>query len=263
MILNPYVAADLAIAFFAIAVSLYAMLKAYQVSEGAKRAVAEARYELEKKFYLVSTVGWLTMGTRILAIPLFFITLISLIPSIPGAMCEYGVLQAGAPFSWIDLGLKLFTMFAFGGWLFYDFMNRKLKGSPFIGVLSRIYVLLVPLLLIDAVLDIVFFASLKPLVVTCCMIVYAQPIGGLFNIGCPFCFITYKYPLLWGAIPACAITIALVLWSYLFMNSSKRAGVQNESSNLVKKALSAAVVLAIIGTCLLLIQVVIGAFSAI
>ncbi len=261
MIVNLYVVADLAIAFFALAVSSYAMLKAYQVGEGAKKAVNDARYELEKKFYLVSTVGGMTLGTRILAIPLFYITLISLIPSIPGAMCEYGVLQAGAPFSWIDLGLKLFTMFAFGGWLFFDFMNRQLKGSPFIGALSRMYVLLVPLLFIDAALDIVFFASLRPLVVTCCMIVYSQPTGGLFNIGCPFCFVTYKYPLLWGVIPAYAISIALVLWSYLFMKSSLRLGVHKESSNLVKKAILAEVVLAIIGTFLLLIQVGLGSFS--
>lgn len=262
MIINVYVAVDLVIAAFALAVSIYAMLKAYQVSEGAKKAFADARYDLEKKFYLVSTVGWLTLGTRILAIPLFFIALISLIPSIPGAMCEYGVLQAGSPFSWMDLGLKLFTMFAFGGWLFYDFMNRKLKNSPFMGALSRIYVLLVPLLFIDAALDIIFFASLKPLVVTCCMIVYPQPIGGIFNIGCPFCFVTYKFPLLWGVIPAYAIAAALVIWSYLFMKSSRQHGVQKESSSLAKKAISVGAVLAVIGTVLLLIQVALGSFTA-
>ena len=101
--------------------------KLTRLMKGLKAASADQRYELEKDFYLVSTVGWMTMGTRILAIPLFWLTVVSLIPSVPGAMCEFGVFQAGAPWSWADLGLKFVTMFAFGGWLFFDFMNRKLK----------------------------------------------------------------------------------------------------------------------------------------
>ena len=147
MIVNLYVAVDLAIAFFALAVGSYAALKAYKVEAAEKTAITDQRYELEKDYYLVSTVGWMTFATRIISIPLFWVTVISLIPSVPGAMCEYGVFQSGSPFSWADLGLKLFTMFAFGGWLFFDFMNRKLKGSPFIGALSQGFVLLLPLLL--------------------------------------------------------------------------------------------------------------------
>ena len=237
----------------------YAMLKAYRVGEGAKTALADARYELEKQYYLVSTVGWMTIGTRLLAIPLFFATLISLIPAVPGAMCEFGVLQAGAPVSWADLGLKLFTMFAFGGWLFFDYFNRKLKGSPFMGTLSKLFLLLVPLLFIDAALDIAFFSSLQPLVVPCCMVVYSNTSGGLFNIGCPFCFITYDYPLLWGVIPAYAVSVALIIWSYMFMRSSRGLGVHKETSPLVKKALKASVILAFLGTILLIVQVLRGA----
>ena len=101
------------------------------------------------------------MGLEFLAIPLFWITVVSLIPAVPGAMCEFGVFQAGAPWSWADLGLKFFTMFAFGGWLFFDIMNRKLKGSTMMASLSRGFVLLLPLLLIDAILDISFFGGLS------------------------------------------------------------------------------------------------------
>ena len=211
MIVTLLVAVDLAIAFFALVVGLYAGLKAYKVDEGIKTASNDQRYELEKDFTLVSTVGWMTLATRILAIPLFWVTVISLIPAVPGAMCEFGVFQAGAPFSWADLGLKVFTMFAFGGWLFFDFMNRKLKSSPFMGTIARGFVLLLPLLLIDALLDISFFGALKPLVVPCCMVVYSNTTPGLFNIGCPFCFITYKYPLLWGVIAAYMVSVALVI----------------------------------------------------
>jgi hypothetical protein len=262
MIINLPVAVDLAIAFFALAVGLYAAIKAYKVEEGIKAASSDERYELEKDFYLVSTVGWMTFATRILAIPLFWVTVISLIPAVPGAMCEFGLFQAGSPFSWADLGMKLFTMFAFGGWLFFDFMNRKLKGSPFMGSIARGFVLLLPLLFIDALLDLAFFGALQPLVVPCCMIVYSNTAAGLFNIGCPFCFITYKYPLLWGVLPAYAVSVALLVWSFLFQRSSCKAdGVQKEISPLMKKVLLASMILAIIGTVLLLMQIEWGSFS--
>ena len=262
MIVNLYVAVDLAIALFALTVGCFAAFKAYKIEESIKVASADQRYELEKDFYLVSTVGWMTLGTRILAIPLFWITVVSLISSVPGAMCEFGVFQAGAPWSWADLGLKLFTMFAFGGWLFFDIMNRKLKGSTMMTSLSRGFVLLMPLLFIDALLDIAFFGGLKPLVVPCCMVVYSNTAPGLFNVGCPFCFVTYQYPLLWGVIAAYAVSGALVLWSFLFRRSSKSfSGTQKEISTLIRKVMLACIILAVIGTFLLLLQVGLGAFS--
>jgi hypothetical protein len=262
MIVNLYVAVDLAIALFTLVVGSYAAYKAYKVDEGAKTAQSDQRYELEKDFYLVSTVGWMTLATRILAIPLFWVTVISLIPAVPGAMCEFGVFQAGAPVSWADLGLKFFTMLAFGGWLFFDFMNRRLKGSPLMGSLSRSFVLLIPLLFIDALLDISFFGGLKPLVVPCCMVVYSNAATGLFNIGCPFCFITYKYPLLWGVIPAYAISVALIIWSFIFQRYSHGIGAQKkESASALRKTLSASIILAVIGTLLLIVQLSMGSFS--
>jgi uncharacterized membrane protein len=236
-------------------------LKAYKIEERIKAASGDQRYELEKDFYLVSTVGWMTLGTRILAIPLFWITVVSLIPAIPGAMCEFGVFQAGAPWSWADLGLKLFTMFAFGGWLFYDIMNRKLKSSNMMASLSRGFVLLMPLLFIDALLDISFFAGLKPLVVPCCMVVYSNTVPGLFNIGCPFCFITYQYPLLWGVIAAYSVSAALLVWSFLFRRSlNKKNDDQKEISSLLQKVMLACLILAIIGTFLLVMQIGLGNF---
>jgi hypothetical protein len=258
LIVNLYVAVDLAIALFALAVGSYAAFKAYKVDSAEKSALSDQRYELEKDFYLVSTVGWMTLATRILAIPLFWLTVISLIPLVPGAMCEYGVFQAGSPFSWADFGLKLFTMFAFGGWLFFDFMNRKLKGSPFIGTLSKGFVLLLPLLFADAILDIGFFAGLKPLVVPCCMVVYPEAGSGFFNIGCPFCFITYSYPLLWGVIATYALSIALIVWSFMFKRSSAKLKNEGGVSNLLSKTMTASMALAFIGTILLIAQVLIG-----
>jgi hypothetical protein len=262
MIVNLYVAVDLAIALFALAVGCFAAYKAYKIEASIKGASADQRYELEKDFSLVSTVGWMTLGTRLIAIPLFWFTVVSLISSVPGAMCEFGVFQAGAPWSWADLGLKFFTMFAFGGWLFFDLINRRLKSSTMMASLSRGFVLLLPLLFIDAFLDISFFGGLKPLVVPCCMVVYSNTTPGLFNVGCPFCFITYQYPLLWGVVAAYSVSIGLVLWSFLFQRSSnKNPEIKKQVSPLMRKAMLACLILAIIGTVLLVMQIEWGSFS--
>ena len=176
-------------------------------------------------------------------------------------MCEFGVFQAGAPFSWADFILKFFTMFAFGGWLFYDFMNRKMKKSPLIGTLAKGFILLVPLLFVDALLDLSFFGLLKPLVVPCCMVVYSNTATTAFNVGCPFCFITYKFPLLWGVISLYAVSGALMIWSFLFRRTSGKIGF-SECASTMKTVLKIGIITAAVGTILLIIQIALGSFSA-
>jgi hypothetical protein len=124
-------------------------------------------------------------------------------------------------------------------------------------------VLLVPLLFIDAALDIAFFAGLKPLVVPCCMIIYPTATSGLFNIGCPFCFVTYTYPLLWGVIPAYAISIGLIAWSSLFKRSAAKLKTESSITHLLSKALKASIILALIGTFLLIVQILIGPLGSV
>jgi hypothetical protein len=258
LIVNIYVVADLAIAFFALAVGAYAAYKAHKIGEAERSTESDKRYESEKDFYLVSTVGWMTLGARVLAIPLFFITVLSLIPAVPGAMCEFGVFQAGSPYSWAAFGVKLLTMFAFGGWLFIEFVNRKSKSAPMMRSLATWFVLLVPLLFVDALLDIAFFASLEPLVVPCCMVIYSNAAATPFGIGCPFCYVTYQMPLLMGVIPAYAISAALIMWSFVFKRSSHGLDIQPESYRVLSKAMIASIVLAVIGTILLVVQIVVG-----
>jgi hypothetical protein len=262
LIVNLYVAVDLAIALFSLVIGSYAAFKAFKIDEKTKTNESDDKYELEKDFQLVSTVGWMTLGTRIIAIPLFFGTVISLISSVPGAMCEFGVFQAGSPFSWADFAVKLFTLFTFGGWLFFDLINRKLKNAPLMKWLSRGFVLLIPLLFVDILLDIAFFGSLQPLVVPCCMVIYSNTPSSLFNIGCPFCYVTYQMPLLMVAIPAFVVSIAIIIWCLIFKKFAGGPDVQKESAKFLSKALVASIILAIIGIIFLAVQVAIGPLGA-
>ena len=149
-------------------------------------------------------------------------------------------------------------MFAFGGWLFIEFVNRKSKSAPMMRSLATWFVLLVPLLFVDALLDIAFFASLEPLVVPCCMVIYSNAAATPFGIGCPFCYVTYQMPLLMGVIPAYAVSAALIMWSFVFKRSSRGLDIQPESYRVLSKAMIASIVLAVIGTILLVVQMVIG-----
>jgi hypothetical protein len=254
MIFNLYVAVVLAIAILAIVVGTYTAMKAYGIGEAGDEIGLEERYEFEKNYSLVSTVGWMTLLSRLVAAPLFFITLISLIPSIPGAMCEFGVLQAGTPYSWLGFGIKFFTIFVFGGWLFLDHINNKVKGQKMIGSLSKMFVVLTPLLYVDAVLDILFFGSLKPLVVPCCMVVYTQ--NSFFQ--CPFCLVTYQMPLLLIAIPAFIIAVALLAWVTYSKTYIKRFSIQEESKATLHNAVLVSIVLTVLGLLATSVQLIIG-----
>lgn len=254
MIFNLYVAVVLAIAAFTIIVGTYTATKAYRIGVISREISMDERYKYEIDYSLVSTVGWITLISRLFAAPLFFVAVISLIPSIPGAMCEFGVLQAGAPYSWLGFGIKFITIFAFGGWLFLDYINRKVKESHMIEPLSQIFVILTPLLFVDATLDLLFFGSLNPLVVPCCMVAYTLGSG----IQCPFCLVTYQMPLLMIAIPAFIIAIAFLVWiriSKIFIN---KYDIQEESKNTLRKALMLSTVLTILGLVAIGIQIVIG-----
>ena len=255
MILNMGVAAMMAIAFFSLATASYTAYKAYRIGVKADSSSIEDRYGLEKDYYLVSNVGWITLGSRIAAIPLFFLTVISLVPSIPGAMCEFGVFQAGYPYSWIDFFMKLGTLYVFGGWLLIDYLNKKCLQSPLMGTLARSFTLITPILFVDAFLDLMFFGTLQPLVVSCCRVVYPPESG----FTCPFCFVTYIEPLFLAVIPAYGLAVFLIIWSIIAQRLGKRSDeFKMASAGPVKSFLKAAVFLAVTATLLMIVQLVLG-----
>jgi len=90
------------------------------------------------------------------------------------------------------------------------------------------------------------------------MVIYSNPASTLFGIGCPFCSDTYEMPLLMGVIPAYAISLALIVWSYVFKRSFHELDVQDEISRTLSKAMIASIILAVIGTILLIAQMVLG-----
>jgi len=204
MIWTPLTTIMTVLGIFGLALVLFSATKAYSIARKSAHASLEEKYQLEKDYYLLSTVVWIILASRVVASGLFWATNESLIALIPGAMCQFGVYQAGSPYSWIDQGIKLIVTIVYGIWLTLDYINRRTKGSPLISSLSRLFILMAPLLLIDTVLDLLFYGSVKAVTVPCCRIVFDQTSA----VPCPYCFVFHDAPLFLMVIVSYGLSIA-------------------------------------------------------
>jgi len=234
---------------FALALMLYAATKAYHINRRAPKASLEEKYLLEKEYYLLSTVVWVILITRIAASGLFWATNESLIPLIPGAMCQFGVNQAGSPYSWIDNGVKLIVLLVYGIWLSLDFINRRVKGAPLLRSLSRLFLLMTPLLFLDTALDLLFYNTLSAVTVPCCRVVFTAE----SPIPCPYCFVFHDAPMFLVVIVSYGLSIATVIWSLVIRHYLKRgADLEAVGMAAIRRLVAFSLAFAVIGTITLI-----------
>lgn len=234
---------------FGVAIMLYSVPKAYLISKRAAKASMEEKYELEKSFYLLSTVVWVILITRIIASALFWITNESLIPLIPGAMCQFGVNQAGSPYSWIDNVVKLIILLVYGNWLILDLVNRRVKGAPLMLTLSRLFLMITPLLFIDLILDLAFYSTLSPVVVPCCRVVFTPQTP----VPCPYCFVFHDAPMFIVVIASYGLSICLNLWSFTLRRYARKyPEIELVALDYTKKLITFSLGFAILGTIALI-----------
>ncbi len=245
MIWTPFTAIMVILGFFALALTFYTLPKAYTVWKRAEKASLEEVYALEKSFYLVSTIVWLVLASRIVGMGLYWVANESLIPLIPGAMCQWGVHQAGHPYSWIDTILKLFVLFIYGIWLSLDMINRRCRGSPLMATLSKYFIFLVPLLLADSILDLAFYFKVEPVTVPCCRVVFTAE----NPLPCPFCFVFHDAPMFIAVIVGYGLSIATMIWGSVIKRYADQPGDLGEISKRALKMLAnLSLIFAIIGT---------------
>jgi len=128
----------------------------------------ENRYELEKEFYLTYVTVGVVLGIRLFAIPLYFWTLESFVPMIPGAMCLWGVFNVIPQHCWPALSLKFLFPTIYVGWLILAKINDVSKRNPLIRNLMGLYLSTLPLLVLDSLVDFSIFYNLQPIRVSCC-----------------------------------------------------------------------------------------------
>ncbi|MCS7098230.1 MAG: hypothetical protein NZ922_04565 [Candidatus Methanomethyliaceae archaeon] len=249
MIWTHLTATMIILGLFGIAIMLYSVPKAYVIVKRAAKASMEEKYELEKSFYLLSTVVWVILITRLVASALFWITNESLIPIIPGAMCQFGVNQAGSPYSWINNGVKLIIVLIYGNWLMLDLLNRRVNGAPLIISLSKLFLIITPLLFLDLFLDLGFYFTISPVVVPCCRVIFVPQIP----LPCPYCFVFHDAPMLITVIASYGLSICLSIWSLVIRHYIKKyPEIEEVAVNFIRRLMVFSLGFSILGTIALI-----------
>jgi hypothetical protein len=162
----------LVIGILSLGIAMYGGFVSTSIIEGL-RGNQEDKHLAEQKYYLLGMIGIIVLTARLLNVPIFFWMIQSLVPYLPGAMCGYGVVNAGMPYSIIALTMKIFIPFAYGLWLIFELANRREPMLPFMQKLARSFLLiLLPMVLIDSAVDILLVISLQPVYAPCCSSAY-------------------------------------------------------------------------------------------
>ncbi|NHJ12651.1 MAG: hypothetical protein EAX95_03205 [Candidatus Thorarchaeota archaeon] len=172
MIVTVTTVVVLVIGILSLALALYG---GYVSSEIVEDIAGDSEQQLhaEQRYYLLGMIGIIVLVARLLNAPVFFWMLQSLVPYCPGAMCSYGVVNVGNPWSTIALVLKITLPFAYGSWLVLEIGNRREPHLVFMRDLARSFlVVLVPLILLDSAMDVLLVASIRPVYAPCCSSVY-------------------------------------------------------------------------------------------
>lgn len=167
------------------------------------RSSSPRQLELERQTYLIATLAGWALAASVLALLLFVYTAEDLSSQLTGAMCATGVLNAN-PYGWPVLGLKVVVVFGAAAWLALDGVDNASPEYPLVRQKYLLLLGLAPLTLLEAILQLRFFAALDPEVITSCC-------GSLFAADAEGVAATISAaPAGWGML-ALAITAPLVM----------------------------------------------------
>ena len=138
-------------------------------------SLSPIQLELEHRSELIATIVSWSLLFQIFSLLVFEITARSLAPFIPGAMCTVGSLHAHY-LGWPVLFLKMGALFLYGWWIVINHVDLQLEGFPLTEFKSWYMVMLFPLLVVDLLMQILYFTGLDPSVITSCC-------GVIFEVG--------------------------------------------------------------------------------
>jgi len=141
---------------------------------------SEEQLSLERKTYLVSTLVRYGLAFEILSVFLFIYTADDLHNLLIGAMCATGSLNAN-PFGFPALYAKIAVFFLSSAWIALDSLDSKAEDYPLTRKKYTLLLLVVPAVSAGYVLQLLYFSSIDPNVITsCCGVLFSE--GGK-NIG--------------------------------------------------------------------------------
>lgn len=133
------------------------------------------QYKLEKKNYLINTILFFAIISKIILFIFFIRSLNELANIVPGAMCSAGVIGANV-YGNLVLLIKIILIFGFGAWLIINKLDLKASNFPFIKKKYALFSVLFALVILEFILEILFFNNI-PLKtpVFCCSVAFSAP----------------------------------------------------------------------------------------
>jgi len=144
-------------ALFAVAV-----LRHWDLASGSARQI-----RMEQRTHLVATALGFVFLIQVLALLLFVFTADRLAVQFVGAMCAVGTLNVN-PFGFPAFYLKLTLFFLAVLWLFLNHVDNRAPDYPFIRVKYALLLLVAPVAVLAAWVELRYFLGLKAEVITSC-----------------------------------------------------------------------------------------------
>ncbi len=138
--------------------------------------------KLENEIWLSSTLVAYGLGFQIITLILFVLAADQFCQVIVGAMCATGALLANS-YGMPALLVKLFGVFFYGFWILIHQLDIRSEHYPLVRIKYLALLLLLPLLVLDATLQTLYIAGIKPDIITsCCAVVFSDSTGGSTNL---------------------------------------------------------------------------------
>lgn len=175
MIFHPHILALMAFSLLTIALISFSATSALHIyrnwdagSSGGEQLL------LERKATRITKVLFYLFGFHLVSLLLFIHAASDICILFSGAMCAAGSLSANA-YGFPVLLLKMLNFFLAGLWLILNHADSKADGHPLLREKYLFLFLLVPLLLLEMVLQALYFHGLHPgMVTSCCGKLYSQ-----------------------------------------------------------------------------------------
>ena len=132
---------------------------------------------LENEIWLTSTLVEYALAVQVISLVVFVLAADHYSQSIVGAMCATGSLLAN-DFGIPALLVKISGVFFYGFWIVLHQLDIRSERYPLVRIKYVYLLLLLPLLLIDLVLEVLYIGWLEPDIITsCCAVVFGETAG--------------------------------------------------------------------------------------
>jgi len=175
LLLNPEIIANLLVDTLFVAYGSIAFFVSLQVVfKWDFSRSDEQQYSLAKQTYLVSTITKYILFLKIPLLLFFIYTLDHLSDIINGAMCAVGVIDASSYGLYLIL-LKILNVYLFAFWILLNEEDYRHSDLPYTKLKSLFFLFLYALLVIEVILEYLYFADIDPnSLVDCCGAIFSN-----------------------------------------------------------------------------------------